>query len=154
MQVQSQVWEDPLDREVATHSSILAQGIPWSVEPGALQSIGSKVVGHMTQHASIPKHTNCAIYWRRQRHPTPVLLPGESHGWRSLVGCHLWGLTESDTTEVIQQQQCNICIFTFLMNIIYVCVYIIPMAIFPFLFILITCSLILQYFISLLQLCT
>ena len=36
---------------------------------------------------------------RRQWHPTPVLLPGKSHGWRSLVGCHLWGRTESDTTE-------------------------------------------------------
>ena len=32
--------------------------------------------------------------------PTPVFLPGESQGWRSLVGCHLWGHTESDTTEV------------------------------------------------------
>ena len=32
--------------------------------------------------------------------PTPVLLPGKSHGWRSLVGCHLWGRTESDMTEV------------------------------------------------------
>ena len=31
--------------------------------------------------------------------PTPVLLPGESHGQRSLVGCRLWGRTESDTTE-------------------------------------------------------
>ena len=31
---------------------------------------------------------------------TPVLLPGESQGWGSLVGCHLWGHTESDTTEV------------------------------------------------------
>ena len=30
---------------------------------------------------------------------TPVFLPGESQGWRSLVGCHLWGHTESDTTE-------------------------------------------------------
>ena len=36
---------------------------------------------------------------RRQWHPTPVLLPGKSHGWRSLVGCGLWGRTESDTTE-------------------------------------------------------
>ena len=36
---------------------------------------------------------------RRQWHPTPVLLPGESQGRGSLVGCHLWGLTESDTTE-------------------------------------------------------
>ena len=37
--------------------------------------------------------------WRRQWHPTPVLLPGKSHGWRSLVGCSLWGHEESDTTE-------------------------------------------------------
>ena len=37
--------------------------------------------------------------------PTPVFLPGESQGWRSLVGCHLWGRTESDTTEATQQQQ-------------------------------------------------
>ena len=37
---------------------------------------------------------------RRQWQPTPVFLPGESQGWRSLVGCHLWGRTESDTTEV------------------------------------------------------
>ena len=33
------------------------------------------------------------------RHPTPVLLPGKSHGWRSLVGCSPWGHWESDTTE-------------------------------------------------------
>ena len=31
-----------------------------------------------------------ALYWRRQWRPTPVLLPGESHGWRSLVGCSPW----------------------------------------------------------------
>ena len=36
---------------------------------------------------------------RRQWHPTPALLPGKSHGQRSLVGCRLWGRTESDTTE-------------------------------------------------------
>ena len=36
---------------------------------------------------------------RRQWHPTPVLLPGKSHGWRSLVGCSPWGCEESDTTE-------------------------------------------------------
>jgi len=37
--------------------------------------------------------------WRRQWHPTPVLLPGKSHGWRSLVGCSSWGCEESDMTE-------------------------------------------------------
>ena len=44
-------------------------------------------------------------FQRRCWHPTPVLLPGKSHGQRSLVGCRLWGRTESDTTEVTQQQQ-------------------------------------------------
>ena len=37
--------------------------------------------------------------WRRQWHPTPVLLPGKSHGQRGLVGCSPWGREESDTTE-------------------------------------------------------
>ena len=36
---------------------------------------------------------------RRRWHPSPVLLPGKPHGWRSLVGCSPWGLEESDTTE-------------------------------------------------------
>ena len=36
---------------------------------------------------------------RRKWHPTPVLLPGKSHGWRSLVGCSPWGCKELDTTE-------------------------------------------------------
>ena len=40
-----------------------------------------------------------SLSWRRQWHPTPVLLPGKSHGWRSLVGCSPWGRKESDTTE-------------------------------------------------------
>ena len=39
------------------------------------------------------------VIWRRQWHPTPVLLPGKSHGWRSLVGCSPWGCEESDMTE-------------------------------------------------------
>ena len=39
------------------------------------------------------------FYQRRQWHPTPVLLPGKSHGQRSLVGCSLWGREESDMTE-------------------------------------------------------
>ena len=37
--------------------------------------------------------------WRRQWHPTPVLLPGKSQGKRSLVGCSPWGHEHSDTTE-------------------------------------------------------
>ena len=42
---------------------------------------------------------------RRKWQPTPVFLPGESQGQGSLVGCCLWGRTESDTTEATQQQQ-------------------------------------------------
>ena len=38
-------------------------------------------------------------YWRRKWQPIPVFLPGESQGRGSLVGCRLWGRTESDTTE-------------------------------------------------------
>ena len=38
-------------------------------------------------------------HWRRKWQPTPVFLPEESQGWGSLVGCRLWGRTESDTTE-------------------------------------------------------
>ena len=39
------------------------------------------------------------ILWRRKWQPTPVLLPGKSHGWRSLVGYNLWGRKELDTNE-------------------------------------------------------
>jgi len=45
------------------------------------------------------------MHWRRKWQPTPVFLPGESQGRGSLVGCHLWGRTELDTTEATQQQE-------------------------------------------------
>ena len=45
------------------------------------------------------------MHWRRKWQPTPVFLPGESQGQGSLVGFHLRGGTESDTTEATQQQQ-------------------------------------------------
>ena len=44
--VQSLGWEDLLKKEMATHSSILAWKIPWTEEPGKLQSMGSQRVGH------------------------------------------------------------------------------------------------------------
>ena len=44
--VQSGGWEDPLEKEVATHSSILAWEIPWAEEPDRLQSMASQRVGH------------------------------------------------------------------------------------------------------------
>ena len=45
-QIWSLGWEDPLEMEMATHSSILAWKIPWMEEPGGLQSVGSQRVGH------------------------------------------------------------------------------------------------------------
>ena len=45
-QVRCLDWEDPLEKEMATHSSILAWGIPWTEEPGRLQSMGLQRVGH------------------------------------------------------------------------------------------------------------
>ena len=44
--VQSLGWKDPLGKEMATHSSTLAWNIPWTEEPGRLQSMGSQRVGH------------------------------------------------------------------------------------------------------------
>ena len=46
MQVQSLGWEDPFEKEIATHSSLLAWEIPWTEEPGGLQSIGLQRVGY------------------------------------------------------------------------------------------------------------
>ena len=52
------------------------------------------------QRQKIIHNFNSLVYiWRGQWHPTPVLLPGESHGRRSLVGCSPWGPKELDTTE-------------------------------------------------------
>ena len=44
--VQSLGWEDPLEKRMATHSSILAWRIPWTEEPGELQSMGWQRIGH------------------------------------------------------------------------------------------------------------
>ena len=157
--IRSLGWEDPLEEGMATHSSILAWKIPWTEEPGGLQSTGLQRVGHdwTTEHAyhfpqfyiyvlvydicfSLPDllhlydrlwvhlhlyrcpnfvpfygwvafqtvghdwATSLSLFpfmhWRRKWQPTPVFLPGESQGWQSLVGCRLWGRTESETTEV------------------------------------------------------
>ena len=82
---------------MAPHSSTLAWKIPWMEEPGRLQSVGSLRVGYdWATFLSLFTF----MHWRRKWQPTPVFLPGESQGRGSLVGCRLWGCTESDTTEV------------------------------------------------------
>ena len=89
---------------MAPHSSTLTWKIPWTEEPGGLQSMGSLRVGHdlVTSLSVFTFHFHAL---RRKWQPTPVFLPGESQGRWSLVGCCLWGHTESDTTEATQQQQ-------------------------------------------------
>ena len=83
-------------------TSTLAWKIPWAEEPGRLQSMVSRRVGH-DWVTSLLLFTS--MHWRRKWQPTPVFLPGESQGRGSLVGCRLWGRTESDTTEATWQQQ-------------------------------------------------
>ena len=86
-----------LEKAMAPHSSTLAWKIPWTEEPAGPQSMGSLRVG-LDRATSLSVFT--FMHWRRKWQPTPVFLPGESQGWGSLVGCRLWGRTESDTTEV------------------------------------------------------
>ena len=83
------------EKAMAPHSSTLAWKILWMEEPGGLQSMGSPRVGH-DWATSLSLFT--FMHWRKWQ-PTPVFLPGESQGRGSLVGCCLWGRTESDTTE-------------------------------------------------------
>ena len=93
--------EDPLEKEMAPHSSTLAWKIPWTEKPGRLQSMGSQRVGHDTVGflgGTSGKEPSCRwrrhgfnpwvgkIPWRRAWQPTPAFLSGESHGQRSLVG--------------------------------------------------------------------
>ena len=86
-----------LEKVMAPYSSTLAWKIPWTEEPGRLQSMGSQRVRH-DWVTSLSLFT--FMHWRRKRQPTPVFLPGESQGRGRLVGCCLWGHTESDMTEV------------------------------------------------------
>ena len=85
-----------LEKAMAPHSSTLAWKIPWIEEPCGLQSMGSLGVRH-DWVTSLYFFT--FMHWRRKWQPTSVFLPGESQGRQSLVGCRLWGRTESDMTE-------------------------------------------------------
>ena len=107
MQVLSLGQKESLEEETTAHSSILAWRIPWTKEPGASVhgSQKSQTESKETTHtiiAGIRAHPTgaltligfnwgCRLLQRRQWHPTPVLLPGNSYGWRSLVGCSPWG---------------------------------------------------------------
>ena len=115
-----------LNKEMAAHSSIPAWRIPWTEQPGGLQSAGSQRVGHDwatslslfnidTRASPVASGKECTrsagdkrcgfdpwvrkVPWSRNWQPAPVFLPGESHGQRSLMGNSPWGHKESDTTE-------------------------------------------------------
>ena len=90
-----------LEKAMAPHSSTLTWRIPWREEPGGLQSMGSQRVRH-NWATSLSLFT--FMHWRGKWQPTPVFLPGESWGRGSLVGCRLWGPTESDTTEQLNSE--------------------------------------------------
>ena len=114
--------EDPLEKEIATHSSTLAWRIPWREEPGRLQSMGSQRVGHdwvtslhfTSEVKNLPSDAcHCRrhrfdpwvrkIPWRRKWQPTPVFMPGKSHGQRSLVGYSPWGYMVGHNLATKQQ---------------------------------------------------
>ena len=69
-----------------------------STNRGAWQAIVHGVAeSDMTELLTLSLFT--FMHWRRKWQPTPVFLPVESKGWGTMVGCHLWGPTESDMTE-------------------------------------------------------
>ena len=76
-----------LEKEMATHSSDLAWRIPRTGEAGGLLSMGLHRVGH--DWSDLAAAAAAADFLQRQL--TPVLLPGKSHGRRSLAGCSPWG---------------------------------------------------------------
>ena len=101
------------EKAMAPHSSTLAWKIPWMEEPGRLQSMGSQgrtwlsdftftfhfhaLEKEMATHSSV-------LAWR---------IPGQG----SLMGCHLWSRTESDTTDMTQQQHFSISYTVFIVLI-------------------------------------
>ena len=82
----------PLEEGMATHSCILSWKIAWTKEPGGLQSMGSRRVGH-DWPTSLSLFT--FMHWRRKWQPTPVFLPGESH--RGAWWAAIYGVAQSRT---------------------------------------------------------
>ena len=128
-QIQPLGGEDLLQKEMATHSSILAWRIPQTEEPGGLQSMGSQRVRHdgaTSLHFSSPpelpwwlsgKESACQcrrcgfnpwvrkIPWGRKEQLGPVFLPGKSRGQRSLQSSSSWGRKRAGHDLATKQQQ-------------------------------------------------
>ena len=89
-------WPMPLQETLKHSKSNLAQSL-WGIwvlvcTQGFAWALWASLVG-------MGFYSKYDFYWRRQWQTTPVLLPGKSHEWRSLVGCSPWGHEELDTTE-------------------------------------------------------
>ena len=82
------------ENEYTTQSNLYIQCNPYQATDGIFHRARKN---NFTSSMDIQKTSNSQ---RRKWQPTPVFLPGESQGWRSLVGCCLWGRTEVDTTEM------------------------------------------------------
>ena len=89
----SEIWQNVRLLNLIITADTLAWKIPWTEEPGRLQSMGSLRVAH-DWATSFSLFT--FMHWRRKWQPTPMFSPGESQGWGSLVGCRLW-VTQSRT---------------------------------------------------------
>ena len=100
-----------LEREMAPHSSVLAWRIPWTEEPGRLQSMGWRRVGH-NWATSLSLFT--FMHWRRKWQPTPVFLPGEFQGqgawWAAIYGVaqSLTRLKQLSSSSSSQLTKCQV----------------------------------------------
>ena len=93
-------------------ASTVSLGLPWSYSIYKCLLSPYCILGFTLVLFSLQMFTEPLLYWRRKWQPTPVFLPGESHGWRSLVGYSPQAHKESDTNERLH--------FHFLL---YTCVY-------------------------------
>ena len=116
-----------LEKAMAPHSSTLAWKIPWTEEPGRLQSMGLLGVGH-DWATSLSLFT--FMHWRRKWQPTPVFLPGESQGqgslWAAVSGvAHSWTrlkrLSSSSSIHCVYVYT-YMCVHLHIHVYIYVCV--------------------------------
>ena len=79
-----------------------ARKLEWVATPSSRGSSPPKDQAHGSYISYVSRwvlYTSASWEGEKAMAPTPVRLPGKSHGWRSLVGCSPWGRSESDTTE-------------------------------------------------------